>query len=85
MKYIVEVSEGKIVDFQPVPDTATYTAADCKRVLAAIKPGEKVNTAEIAKRTGLHYFTALRRLNDLISEGKVKRIGKSYGARYRRV
>ena len=83
MKYIITVSEGKIVDFQPV--TAPYTNADCLKVLKAIKAGEQVKTAEISKRTGLHYFTALRRLNDLIKSGKLQKVGKSYRARYRKV
>ena len=79
MKYIVNI----VVDIKKEP--TAYTSADCLKVLKAIKAGEQVSTAQIGDRTGLHYFTTLRRLNDLISEGKVKRIGKSYGARYRRV
>ena len=76
MKYIVNI----VVDIKKEP--TAYTSANCLKVLKAIKAGEQVSTSQIGDRTGLHYFTALRRLNDLIKEGKVKKVGKSYKARY---
>ncbi len=79
MKYIVNI----VVDITKEP--TAYTSADCLKVLKAIKAGEQVSTSQIGDRTGLHYFTALRRLNDLIKSGKLQKIGKSYKARYQKV
>jgi predicted HTH transcriptional regulator len=78
-KYTLNI-EVNIQQSAPVP--LPYTHDDCVKVLKAIEPGERVSTAQVAERTGLPWYTALRRLNDLIREGKLQKIGKSYKARY---
>ncbi len=57
--------------------------ASRQKVLASINSGEQLSAVQIADRTGISYYTALQRLNDLIKAGKVERIGKYQSTRYK--
>ncbi len=75
---------------RPEPPKSTGKALDRLMVLAAMEPGIKFinshnSSAQIADRAGLTYCQTLRHLNGLITQGRVRRIGKTCGARYRKL
>lgn len=53
-----------------------------KQALAFLDKNASIKTAEYAKITGVSQPTAVKDLNELVKQGKLKKIGKFRGARY---